>query len=557
MLRHDYPQPCFIRKRWAPLNGQWDFEIHDPAFSKEHYLDCKYSKTIEVPFAPGTLLSGVDTPCHVDSVWYKRTINLSARDINGRIHLNFLASSTYTDIYLNGQHIGLHTGGNSPFCIDITNSAIVGPNILIINNYCTSINNHSSINKNCICGLWKSVWLEFSDEATLWGLGTSIHTDGKSVFLHGMILGEIDGHILVTINFNGIDLGSFKYVAQRRFILTIPLKLPIELWQVGNPKIYDFEISLRNKEGIIVDAVKTYFAFRTVRFVGGDLLVSDKKLRIRGINFPSQYTDSGKTAPSLAVIRQDISVAVSLGFNTLMVQGVAEPALRCFADRLGLILIESSIPYDSRMEDRNERKYIVNEWAEIINSSFNSPSIIFRQPLFKYCGDESATNLMYSTTRTSDPARLILSGGGLVYNGVDAIEYTSIDATPENVLQLLLANENGFFKSERQEHAFRKSNPTFATTQTIASKPKLLSAFDCGSVSYRSVSNEYYFIKRFSDIIQAADSANAIGTVYHSLTDTPFKDTGILTMHREMKLSRNAIDSIFKINTTEHKGKTT
>src|SRR5919107_1637413 len=79
--RAEVPRPDFVRADWQTLNGRWEFEFDDsdsgvaerwyaPAASK------RFTKTINVPFAFQTKLSGIgDTSFH-DVVWYRRPLRL-------------------------------------------------------------------------------------------------------------------------------------------------------------------------------------------------------------------------------------------------------------------------------------------------------------------------------------------------------------------------------------------------------------------------------------------------------------------------------------------------
>ncbi len=78
-LRAEYPRPQFEREAWQNLNGSWQFEFDDENTGlAEQWFDAgrSFSRTIEVPFAYQTPLSGIhDTSFH-DWVWYKRNFSV-------------------------------------------------------------------------------------------------------------------------------------------------------------------------------------------------------------------------------------------------------------------------------------------------------------------------------------------------------------------------------------------------------------------------------------------------------------------------------------------------
>lgn len=79
MLRQEYPRPQFVRKDWLNLNGTWQFAFDD---EKQGYQkkwmdrDTSLDKSIEVPFAYQSELSGIHDESAHDVVWYKRRFDL-------------------------------------------------------------------------------------------------------------------------------------------------------------------------------------------------------------------------------------------------------------------------------------------------------------------------------------------------------------------------------------------------------------------------------------------------------------------------------------------------
>src|SRR5258708_3457053 len=77
--RPEYPQPQFQRDDWMNLDGRWQFAFDDSDAGEPK----TYPKTITVPFAFESTLSGIgDTSFH-PVVWYKREVKVP-RDWKGR-----------------------------------------------------------------------------------------------------------------------------------------------------------------------------------------------------------------------------------------------------------------------------------------------------------------------------------------------------------------------------------------------------------------------------------------------------------------------------------------
>ena len=117
----EHPRPDFERSQWINLNGEWDFKFDPKDLGvKEHWEKSqqKYPLKIQVPFPWGSQLSGVKD--ETDIAWYQRLIEVPANWQSKRTFLVIGASDWKTDVYLDGQKIGSHEGGYTPFSFDLT-----------------------------------------------------------------------------------------------------------------------------------------------------------------------------------------------------------------------------------------------------------------------------------------------------------------------------------------------------------------------------------------------------------------------------------------------------
>ncbi len=134
MLRAEHPRPQFVRNEWQNLNGEWEFEIDHGKSGKERkrYQADKLDGTIVVPFCPESELSGVGHKDFMAAVWYKREFELSPDWDGKRILLHFGAVDYAAEVWVNGQTVGTHQGGYTPFTIDISQEVKQGSNTLVV-----------------------------------------------------------------------------------------------------------------------------------------------------------------------------------------------------------------------------------------------------------------------------------------------------------------------------------------------------------------------------------------------------------------------------------------
>src|SRR4051812_11836059 len=114
-----HPRPQFRRAQWTSLNGAWRF-LFDESGNIEHPSQITtWPLDIEVPFAPETEKSGIaDTGFH-RVCWYERDFDAN-KSAGHRLLLHFGAVDYVARVWVNGQYIGSHQGGHTPFNFDVT-----------------------------------------------------------------------------------------------------------------------------------------------------------------------------------------------------------------------------------------------------------------------------------------------------------------------------------------------------------------------------------------------------------------------------------------------------
>ena len=61
-----------------------------------------------------------------DGVWYRRDFNVDAADSTKFIKLIFLAVNYVADVWVNGEYLGYHEGGYTPFAFDVSSALKYG-----------------------------------------------------------------------------------------------------------------------------------------------------------------------------------------------------------------------------------------------------------------------------------------------------------------------------------------------------------------------------------------------------------------------------------------------
>ena len=112
----EYPRPQLVRSNWLNLNGIWQFQAgatNDPVPANQ-----TLSSSILVPYPMESAISGV---MHYYAwSWYRRTFTVPAAWSGNRIILHLDAVNWQSEVFINGQSLGIHKGGYDAFGYDIT-----------------------------------------------------------------------------------------------------------------------------------------------------------------------------------------------------------------------------------------------------------------------------------------------------------------------------------------------------------------------------------------------------------------------------------------------------
>lgn len=153
--RPEHPRPDLIREPWLNLNGRWRFTFdpdnvgeqrrwyrlpHPEVASRrggdsaaQAFAHDPFGLEITVPFPWESCLSGLSARAYKGAAWYQRSIEIPvewaaspSEDGPGPLewrfkpHLCFGAVDWHARVWVNGRFAGEHSGGYTPFSLDIS-----------------------------------------------------------------------------------------------------------------------------------------------------------------------------------------------------------------------------------------------------------------------------------------------------------------------------------------------------------------------------------------------------------------------------------------------------
>ncbi len=432
--RPEYPNPQFERSQWMTLNGAWNFAFDDAdkgvaAAWFAHALPS--TRKITVPYCFESRLSGIgDTGFH-PVAWYQRSIRLPENWRGQHLLLHFGAVYYQGSVWLNGQYVGEHEGGNVPFAFDITGSLRSGNNTLTVRTYNPPTDRSiprgkqywkpasASIFYTRTSGIWQPVWLETVGEDYLKYVHVTAGQDGRAHFegfLAHVPSEPLTFEITVLDNENTVATTTAASI-EDRVSGSVEVSSP-KLWSPASPNLYRIRYRLLSGTQPL-DTVQSYFGFRTIAVANDRVTINGQPVYLKFLLDQGYWPESVLTPPSDAAIQRDIDLAQSMGFNGVRKhQKVADPRFLYWADRRGLLVSgEIADAYEFTSE---EVVRFTREWMEEIEFDYNHPAIIIWDAINESWGvpdlhdprQQAYLKEMYQLTHTLDTTRLVIDNEG-------------------------------------------------------------------------------------------------------------------------------------------------
>lgn len=210
-----YPRPDFIRENYISLNGKWQFAFDD---SREISEKLKAGESfalpleIRVPFPYQSSASGINSEEQHEYVCYKKSFTVE-HCAGKTALLRFGAVDHDAEVRLNGQFIGSHSGGYTPFCFDVSGILTEGENEITV--YVTDEFRPDSVrgkqiwneapwgcHYSAVTGIWQEVWIEFTDRDYITDINFVTDFDGHSVTAEISFSKNVCGFISADISKN-------------------------------------------------------------------------------------------------------------------------------------------------------------------------------------------------------------------------------------------------------------------------------------------------------------------------------------------------------------------
>lgn len=593
-----YPRPQLVRRHWQDLCGEWDFE-HDDA---NHGLRSGWSsgavdftRSITVPFPPESARSGIaDTGFH-PVVWYKRVISQGDLAASGRtssddrVLLHFGAVDYRASVWLDGQLLGAHEGGQTPFSFDITELVRSDADMVLVVRAEDDPHDVSQprgkqdwledphvIWYHRTTGIWQPVWLEAVPATHVRSLAWQSDVPAGSVSVELELSKELDEEVSIRVElaYGSDHLGTYQ-VFTKRARVTLQCVIAHQsngqayeslLWSPEHPRLIDATVTVLGSGGDVLEEVGSYLGLRSVGTTGGRFLLNDRPYYVRSVLEQGYWPDSLLAAPDAEALRNEVQLIKDLGFNAARLhEKVEDPRFLYWADRLGLLVWgEMGSPFEFSTASVQR---VAREWMDVVERDRSHPCIVTWVPINESWGVQQVSHnrsqlhfvqAMYHLTKALDSTRSVVSNDGWEHADSDLLTIHDYTTTHDG----LLANyQSGEAVNALIDGVGPAGRRLLALSTGRRDQPVMVSEF--GGISYApnspistwgysTADSAESFSEQLNDLFSALHVSPVLaGFCYTQLTDTLQEANGLTDENRKPKLP---IEEIRRIVTGEKEG---
>jgi len=279
--------------------------------------------------------------------WYRRHFSAPAAAPGQRIFLYFEAANYRSHVYLNGEPLGVHEGGFTPFAFEVTGKLRADNSLVVGVNSRRQQGNVPGSDPDWFTygGITRPVWLVTTPETYIQHYSAALRTvNGADVIA---ATAQLDGPrragTPVTWRIPALNLtATVETNAEGVATLQFPLPANLQRWSPENPALYEVEVTTAQ------DRIGDRIGFRTIATRGHEIILNGQSIYLRGISLHEErlgdHEDDGGRKLDWDDARRLLLEAKALGCNFVRLAHYPHTEkMTRLCDELGL-LVWSEIP---------------------------------------------------------------------------------------------------------------------------------------------------------------------------------------------------------------------
>ena len=331
---------------------------------------------------------------------YRRSFNVPAEWSGRRTLVTFDGVNSMFYLWVNGQKVGMGKDSRTPVEFDITPYLQPGDNVLAVENFRWCDGSYledqdfwrmSGIFRDVY--LWSPSPVHLRDFEVQSSLDDAYRNGNLNIAVELENSTGSDAEVTVTAELfdaAGASIAAPSAVVQvgpdgadGKAMLEQSVTEPLQ-WSAETPNLYQLVLTLKDKDGNVLEATACHVGFRRVEIKNGDLLVNGKRILIKGVNRHEVDPDLGQ-AITVEGMMKDILVLKQNNINAVRTSHYPNhPAWYNLCDHYGLYLVDEANIESHAMGYGNKSLANPPEWLDahmdrtvrMVERDKNHPSVI-------------------------------------------------------------------------------------------------------------------------------------------------------------------------------------
>jgi hypothetical protein len=392
------------------LSGEWSFSIDKDGVGEKlgwanpDFNDSPWA-TVTVPHTWNVMSTHSE---YEGLAWYRQAFTVPPEAQGAHLRLRFEAVFYLARVWLNGQYLGQHEGGYTPFEFDVTSIIASGETNVIA----VQVDNLRATNRIPVVirpdwsfdwwnygGITRAVSLEVTSQAyiahqhivSIPYLSGIDQADSATVTANIAINNSSERSLDLTIQANLFDDSN------NQSVLTSPVSIPInvpankraevqidvnltspKLWHFDHPNLYRWSALLLDSDGQVLHTSEVTIGVRSVELKDGYFYLNGEPVRLVGVTRHADYPGQGsaETVTAMAADYDDLKL-----LNEVLSRPVHYPQHKFildYADEHGILLIPEVPAWQltqEQMYTEQMRELEKQQLREMIEEGFNHPSV--------------------------------------------------------------------------------------------------------------------------------------------------------------------------------------
>ncbi len=338
-----------------------------------------HNEVVDIPHTPSLIdYNYFDAKIFESEMHYSRKLFIPEDYINRTLILSFDGVAHYSKVFFNSELVYENCGGYSKFSVNITEYVKHGANnkIEVVVSASKDLNVPpfgGVIDYLTYGGIYRDVYLEIFHKYHIEDVFCYSEIGEEIKLIADIKLSEYSSELSLGIH----QQGQFDDIIEvkKDTIHIERVVSDIELWDIENPRLYDFVVSLYNSNKLC-DRVQVRIGYRKSEFTKDGFYLNSRKVDLIGLNRHQAYPYVGYAMPKsiqeydAKILKEELKVNI--------VRTSHYPQSRYFYDKcdeLGL-LVFTEIPGWQHIGDDEWKERSLSQLEAMIREHRNHPSII-------------------------------------------------------------------------------------------------------------------------------------------------------------------------------------